>query len=106
MDPEVNSAHKQLLSADQRRRNEVEGCFGSGKRKDSLKLIMPRLAKGAVTSISKEFLVMCAEKIRRLLRIIYITVFAWVYIWLRPSCLWMVFRNFCLIETTELLVTE
>jgi hypothetical protein len=59
-DPEVNAGHKQLLSADQRRRNEVEGCFGSGKRKYSLGLIMPRLAKGAGTSISMAFLVMCA----------------------------------------------
>jgi len=30
---------------------------------------MPRLAKGAETTISMAFLVMCAEKIRRLLRI-------------------------------------
>jgi hypothetical protein len=36
-DPELNAANKQLLSADQRRRNEVEGCFGSGKRKYSLR---------------------------------------------------------------------
>jgi IS5 family transposase len=104
-DPEVNAGHKQLLSADQRRRSEVEGCFGSGKRKYSLKLMMPRLAKGAGTSISMAFLVMCAEKIRRFLRIIYVTVFAWVYVWQRPGCLWMVFRNIRLIDTTELLVT-
>ncbi|WP_185467355.1 transposase [Synechococcus sp. BSA11S] len=45
-DPEVNAAYKQLLSADQRKRNEVEGVFGSGKRKYALKLIMARLAKG------------------------------------------------------------
>jgi IS5 family transposase len=42
-DPGINAAHKQQLSADQRRRNEVEGCFGSGKRKYSLELIMARL---------------------------------------------------------------
>lgn len=45
-DPEVNGAHKQQLSADQRRRNEVEGVFGSGKRKYSPQLIMARLAQG------------------------------------------------------------
>ena len=67
-DPEINAAHKRQLSADQRRRNEVEGCFGSGKRKYSLGLIMARLAKGAETSISMAFLVMCAEKILRILR--------------------------------------
>jgi hypothetical protein len=32
-DPEISATPKQQLSADQRRRNEVEGCFGSGKRK-------------------------------------------------------------------------
>ncbi|WP_322757307.1 transposase [Synechococcus sp. CBW1107] len=64
-DPEINAAHKQQLSADQRKRNEVEGVFGSGKRKYSLRLIMPRLCKGAETSISMGFLVMCAEKILR-----------------------------------------
>jgi len=69
-DPEVNAAHRHLLSADQQSRNEVEGYFGSGKRKYSLKLMMPRLAKCAESSISMVFLVMCAEKIRRLLRII------------------------------------
>ncbi|MCP9781388.1 transposase [Cyanobium sp. To12R1] len=66
---EISAAQKQQLSADQRRRNEVEGCFGSGKRKYSLDLIMARLSKGAENSISMAFVVMCAEKIRRLLRL-------------------------------------
>ena len=69
-DPEINAAQKQQLSAHQRKRNEVEGCFGSGKRKYSLDLIMARLPKGAENSISMEFVVMCAEKIRRQLRLI------------------------------------
>ena len=77
-DPEINAAHKQQLSADQRRRNEVEGVFGSGKRKYSLKLIMARLAHGAATSISMSFLVMCAEKILRLLRLFFVFIFACV----------------------------
>jgi IS5 family transposase len=38
--PEISAAHKQQLNAGQRRRNEVEGCFGSGRRKYSLALIM------------------------------------------------------------------
>ncbi|MEA5417282.1 transposase, partial [Synechococcus sp. BA-132 BA5] len=75
-DPEINAAHKQQLSADQRRRNEVEGVFGSGKRKYSLKLIMARLAHGAATSISMSFLVMCAEKILRLLRLFFVLFLA------------------------------
>ena len=82
-DPEINAAHKQQLSADQRRRNEVEGVFGSGKRKYSLKLIMARLAPGAETSISMSFLVMCAEKIMRLLRLFFVLFSACLFCLLR-----------------------
>ncbi len=57
-DPEISAAHKQQLSADQRKRNEVEGCFGSGKRRFSLDFIMARLSKGAEALISMAFLVM------------------------------------------------
>jgi hypothetical protein len=104
-DPEINAAHKQQLSADQRRRNEVEGCFGSGKRKYSLDLIMARLTKGAETSISMAFLVMCAEKIRRLLRLFFVTIIAWFYAWHRLGTLWMVLTHLSQLETEELLVT-
>jgi hypothetical protein len=62
-------------------------------RKDSLMLIMPRLAIGAENFISMAFLVVSAEKIRRLLRIIFVTIFAWVYAWPWPGCLWMALRN-------------
>jgi IS5 family transposase len=62
-DPKDNVAHKQQLSAGQRRHNEVEGVFGSGMRKYSLQLFMARLPKGAETSIFMAFLVMCAGKI-------------------------------------------
>jgi hypothetical protein len=71
---EINAEQKQQLSADQRRRNEAEGVFGSGKRKNTLKLIITRLTNGAETSISMAFLVMCAEKILRLLRL-FLTLF-------------------------------
>ena len=103
--PEISAAHKQQLSADQRRRNEVEGCFGSGKRKYSLDLIMARMAKGAENSISMAFVVMCAEKIRRLLRLFFITIFAWIYACQRPIFLWKAFRDILWLETEELLVT-
>ncbi|CAK6690194.1 IS5 family transposase [Synechococcus sp. CBW1107] len=104
-DPEINAAHKQQLSADQRRRNEVEGCFGSGKRKYSLQLIMARLAKGAETSISMAFLVMCAEKILRLLRLFFVTIYPWFRTLQWPGLLWVALRNICLHETAESLVT-
>jgi hypothetical protein len=63
---------------------------------------MPRLAKGAETSICMAFLVMCAEKIRWLLRIIFVTVFAWVYAWQWPGCLWMALRHSYLLEDNRI----
>jgi IS5 family transposase len=75
-DPEISTAHKQPLSADPKKRNEVEGCFESGKRKYSLDLIMARLSKGAETLISMAFLVMCTEKILRLLCLFFFTICA------------------------------
>ncbi len=92
-DPEITATNKQQLSTDQRKRNEVEGCLGSGKRKYSLDLIMARLSKGATTLISMAFLVLCAEKILRLLRLFFITVCAWFYVWQRPVALWEELRN-------------
>jgi IS5 family transposase len=100
-DPEVNAAHKQQLSADQRRRNEVEGVFGSGKRKYSLQLVMARLPKGAETSISMAFLVMCAEKILRLLCLFFVAFCAWICCRLRFGSLLVALRNICLLETGE-----
>ena len=84
MDPEINVAQKKQLSADQRRHNDVEGGFGSGKRKCSLKLIMVRLIHGAETSISMASLVMCAEKLLRLLRLFFVLISAWL-----KSILWL-----------------
>ena len=100
-DPVFNAAHKQQLSADQRRRNEVEGVFGSEKRKYSLRLIMARLSKGAETSISMAFLVMCAEKILRLLRLFFVAIYAWFRAWKFPGWLWVALRNICCRETAE-----
>jgi IS5 family transposase len=104
-DPEINAANKRQLSADQRRRNEVEGCFGSGKRKYSLGLIMSRLKKGAETSISMAFLVMCAEKILRLLRLFFVLFVSWFNEWFWSSTLRMADRNICQLETYNWQVT-
>ncbi len=103
-DPEINSAQKQQIIADQRKRNEVEGCFGSGKRKYSLDLIMARLPKGAETMISMAFVVMCAEKIRRLLRLFLVIISAWFYAVKLPGCLWMALRDLWRDETADLLL--
>ena len=104
-DPEIYAAHKQQLSADQRKRNEVEGCFGSGKRKYSLDLIMARLPKGAETSISMAFVVMCVEKIRRLLRLFFVIMYVWFYAVQRSGWLWVAIRDCWWLETGELLLT-
>jgi hypothetical protein len=103
-DPEISAAHKQQLSADQRKRNEVEGCFGSGKRKYSLDLIMARLSKGAETLISMAFLVMCAEKILRLLRLFFVTLCAWFYVWQRSGALLEVLRTIWQLDMADSLV--
>jgi IS5 family transposase len=92
-DPKINAFHKQQLNADQKRRNEVEGCFGSGKRNYSLELIMARLEKGVETSIAMAFLVMCAETSMRLLRLFFVTIFAWFHILQRPGFLLVALRT-------------
>ena len=66
---------------------------------------MARLAKGAETSISTAFLVMCAEKIRRLLPLFFVTIIGLVYACQRPIFLWKTLKNILLLETEELFVT-
>jgi hypothetical protein len=104
-DPEINAAHKQQLSSDQRRRNEVEGVFGAGKRKYSLQLIMARLPKGAETTISMAFLVMCAEKILRLLCLFFVAFYGWFCTWYRFGEIWLAPENISPLEPSESLVT-
>ncbi len=103
-DPNITAAHKQQLSADQRRRNEVEGCFGTGKRKYSLDLVMARLPKGAETLISMAFVVMCAEKILRLLRLFFITIYACFYAWQSPGAILELLWSNWQLEMTDSLV--
>jgi hypothetical protein len=104
-DPEINAAHKQQLSVDQRRRNELEGCFGSGKRKYSLGLFMARQRKGAETSTSIAFLVLCAERVLRLLRLFFVLILSWFCVWCWSSTLRMAFRNIRLLETANWQIT-
>ena len=65
---------------------------------------MVRLAKGAETSIIIAFLVICAEKIRRLLRLFFVVISAWFYAWQWPGSLWIVLRHLWQLETEESLV--
>jgi hypothetical protein len=50
------------------------------------------------------FLVMCAEKILRLLRLFFITVCAWFYAWHRPDALWEDLRTVWQLEMADSLV--
>jgi hypothetical protein len=63
---------------------------------------MARLPKGAETSISMAFLVMCAEKILRLLCIFFVAFYAWIYGCLRLDPLLVALRNICQLESGEL----
>ena len=103
--PEINEAHKQQLSADQRRRNEVEGVFGSGKRKYSLRLIMARLAKGAETSISIAFLVMCAEIYGGSYASFFVLISAWFYAWQKSASSWRVLMHIWRLVTIKPLIS-
>jgi transposase, IS5 family len=105
---EISAAQKQQRSADQPRRHEVEGCLGSETRKYSLDLIMAWLGKGAEYSIfiSIAFVEICAEKFWRLLRLFFVTIFAWIYACQSPGFLWMALGNILQLETEELLVTS
>jgi hypothetical protein len=50
------------------------------------------------------FLVMCAEKILRLLRLFFVTIWAWFYEWQRPGSLWEVLRSIWQLEMAVSLV--
>jgi hypothetical protein len=65
---------------------------------------MTRLSKGAETLISMSFLVMCAEKILRLLRLFFITIRAWFNDLQKPSVLLEVLRTIWQLEMANLLV--
>jgi IS5 family transposase len=72
--PGNSAAHEQQLSVDQCKRDEEKECFGSRKRKCSLDLIKARLFTRSENSVPMDFVVMCAEKIRRLLQLFFLTI--------------------------------
>ena len=51
------------------------------------------------------FVVMCAEKIRRLLRLFFVTILAWNYAYQRPIFLWKALMDILWLETEDLFVT-
>ena len=66
---------------------------------------MARLAKAAETSICMVFLVVCTEKIRGLLILFFVTIFAWFYVLQKTGFFLMVLRDTLRIEREQLLVT-
>jgi len=59
------------------------------------------LVKGLENWISMGFVVMCAEMIRRLFRLILGTILAWFCTWQWPGCLWMGRRNIWLLDMAD-----
>ena len=66
---------------------------------------MVQISNDAENSIPMAFVVMSAEKIRRLLRLFFHYLCLY-YACQRPGALWMALRSALRVETQELLVTE
>ena len=93
---EVQTAEQQeLFKSDLRKRSVIEGRIGTSKRKYGLDQIMTKLVETSRTVITMAFFVMNAEKIMRLLRLLF-SILVSVYIlmlflyasWRRPALLW------------------
>jgi IS5 family transposase len=92
----VQTAEQQeLFKSDMRKRSVIEGRIGTSKRKYGLDRIMTKLMEISRTVISMAFFVMNAEKILRLLRLLF-ALFVSMYFamlcmcasWRRPAPLW------------------
>ena len=93
---EVQTAEQQeLFKSDMRKRSVIEGRIGTSKRKYGLDRIMTKLMETSRTVISMAFFVMNAEKILRLLRLLfalfvsmYFAMLCMCALWRRPAPLW------------------
>mgnify|MGYP003346590421 CR=1 FL=1 len=80
VEAEMQTAGKQeLFQSDLSKRSVIAGQIITSKRKYGLNLIMIKLVKTSRTAISIAFFAMNAEKILRLLRLLF-TLLAFVYI--------------------------
>ena len=95
VEAEVQTAEQQeLFKSDLRKRSVIEGRIGTSKRTYGLDRIMTKLVETSRTVITMAFFVMNAEKIMRLLRLIF-SILVSVYIlmlclcasWRRPALL-------------------
>ena len=96
VEAEFQTAEQQeLFKSDLRKRSVIEGRIGTSKRKYGLDRIMTKLIETSRTVITMAFFVMNAEKVLRLLRLLF-SILVSVYIlmlylcasWRRPSLLW------------------
>jgi len=74
-DPLEVAEQRELFREDQRKRNTIEGRFGTAKRKYNLERIMAKLEQTARRAISMVFVVMNAETPLRLWRLIVVLIF-------------------------------
>lgn len=76
---------QELFKSDLRKRSVIEGRIGTGKRKYGLDRILTKLVATSRTVIMMAFFVMNAEKILRLLRLLFVLVvsiyFAMLWLW-------------------------
>ncbi len=94
-EPEVQSEEQQeLFKSDLRKRSVIEGRIGTSKRKYGLDRIMTKLVETSRAVIKMAFFVMNAEKILRLLRLlfaflvsVYIAIICLCDPWRRPALL-------------------
>ena len=96
VEAEVQTAKQQeLFKSDVRKRSVIEGRIGTSKRKYGLDRILTKLVETSRTVITMAFIVMNAEKILRLLRLL-LSILVTVYILIldlcayrrRPALLW------------------
>jgi hypothetical protein len=76
---------QELFKSDLRKRSVIEGRIGTGKRKYGLDRILTKLVETSRTVITMAFFVMNAEKILRLLRLLFVLLvsiyFAMLWLW-------------------------
>lgn len=76
--PVMTSEQKELFKSDQKKRSVIEGRIGTSKRKYGLDLILTKLVETSKSVLSMALFAMNAEKILRLIRLIY-GIFLWLY---------------------------
>ncbi len=81
---------QELFKSDLRKRSVIEGRIGMGKRKYGVDRILTKLVETSRTVITMAFFVMNAEKILRILRLLFALL---VSIYFAMLCLWAFWRR-------------